>query len=378
MRITAFKGINNVADRTRLDAGELFEARDVDVGPTGNLLSREGRTQTMPGAAHSPYETPFGYLAVVDNDLLLLNAAGALVRVVYDTIGYTRVWYVTFPDGRVGFSNGLISGIVTATETSAWGVERPIDAGVGIPGEVPYMVTYVRESDGFEGPPTYGTQNINTSEAIIGLPTKAGFRINVYLAPYGETMFLAGSTAGDSFQYDGAPLTAQHLGSALDAPPPGTLLHAWNSRILIADGDTVWATQPMRPELCDMRSDYFRMPADITMLYGNGDGLFVGTSEGMYFLAGLVWSKLKAQSVAAGYVTLGSCVEIDLSYLNEKARPSGLQQGALCILDGAVHLIYGAGQINPLSAGRYHMRADEVYATTRLRNGCLQYLAVPT
>lgn len=377
MNIKAFSGINNVADRTRLTAGELHTALDVDVGSTGNLLSRAGRVRVQTGAAHSPFEAPFGTLVVIDNDLLLLDAAGAVLRLVYDTIGYTRVWYATLPDGRVAFSNGLINGLITADETTAWGVDRPLDAGVGLPGEMPYMVTHVRTSDGFEGPATYGTQNIDPTQAIIGLPVRPGHTLNVYFAPYGDTMYLAGNTVTDSFQHDGAPLTAQHLGGVLDVPPPGTLLYTWNSRVLIADGSVAWATVPMRPELCAKQQDFIQMPADITLFYSSGDGVFIGTTEGMYFLAGQVLSKLKAQSIASGRVTTGSGVEIDLGYLNEKARPSGFQQGMICLLDGAVHLIYGAGQIVALSAGRYHQRANEVYATARLRDGCLQYLATP-
>lgn len=377
MRISAFRGINNVADRTRLAPGELHSAVNLDIESTGNMASRLGRTKIQNGAAHSPFEAPFGLLVVTDNDLVLLDRAGAMVRVVYDTIGYTRVWYVQLPDGRVAFSNGLINGIATADATYSWGVERPIDPGVGIPGGTPYMVTHVRDADGFEGPPTYGTENIDTAQAIIGLPVRPGHTTNVYFAPDGGAMFLAGNTATDSFQHNGAALTAQHLGGVLDVPPPGTLLYAWNSRILIADGTVAWATSPMRPELCAMQRDFIQMPAEITLFYSSGDGVFVGTTEGMYFLAGQVLSKLKAQSIASGYVTRGSGVEIDLSYLNEKVRPSGFQQGTICLLDGAVHLIYGGGQIIPLSAGRYHQRAEEVYATARLRDGCLQYLAAP-
>ena len=75
-----FLGINNVADPTRLKDGELLTAVNVDIGSTGDLSSRKGSTTLRAGAAHSVYEAPFGLLAVIDSDLVLLDTAGALLR----------------------------------------------------------------------------------------------------------------------------------------------------------------------------------------------------------------------------------------------------------------------------------------------------------
>lgn len=376
MRITKFLGINNVADETRLEPGELTAATNVDIGSRADIRSRRGRELLYDGLASSVFEAPFGVFALVDNNLVLLARDGTLLRTVYDTLGYTRVWYALMPDGRVAFSNGLIRGLATLTTTTDWGIPTPVDAGVGAPGPTMYQITYVRLSDGLEGPPTYG-ELIDTTDTIVGLPALAGYSINVYFAPYGETMFLAGSTLTDTYLHGGTPLSAQFLGQGLSQPPAGILLTAWASRMLIADGNVLWATRPLQPELCDLTQDFVQIPDPITLVYGNSDGIFVGTTHGMYFLTGTVFAELKSQSIAAGRVALGSGVEVDLNYLNEKARPNGTQQGALCLLDGAVHLIYGNGQIAGLTSNRYRSAATEVHATVRLRDGSMQYLAAP-
>ena len=371
-----FLGINNVADPTRLKDGELLTAVNVDIGSTGDLSSRKGSTTLRAGAAHSVYEAPFGLLAVIDSDLVLLDTAGALLRVVYPSLGYTRCWYATLADGRVAFSNGLIHGLTTATETAEWGILPPVDHGEGIPGSTPYQITYVRQSDGLEGPPIYGPP-IDTTQAIIGLPTKAGHDINIYFAPYGEAMFLAGSTGTDSFTHSGAPLGAQWVGAGLAPPPVGKLLHPWLSRVLIADGKTLWATRPLQPELIDLTRDFIQFADDITLIYGTNSGVFVGTTAGVQWLDGTVFGDLKNQPIATGYVTLGSAVEFPLAYLNEKVRPGGILQGSLCLVDGVVHLIHGTGQITPLTAQRYRAARTEVHATVRMRGGTMQYLAAP-
>jgi hypothetical protein len=280
-------------------------------------------------------------------------------------------------DVRPGaWSKFKLVGVASLTTTSDWGIPAPVDAGVGAPGSTLYQITYVRLSDGLEGPPTYGTL-IDTTDTVVGLPIRSGYSINIYFAPYGEEMFFAGSTLTDIFLHGGTPLGAQHLGHGLGQPPVGRLLAAWASRMLIADGSVLWATRPFQPELCDLTQDFVQIPDPITLVYGNSDGVFVGTDRGMYFLAGTAFGELKAQSIAAGNVVLGSGVEVDLNYLNEKARPNGTQQGALCLLDGAVHLIYGNGQIVGLTSNRYRSTATEVHATVRLRDGSMQYLAAP-
>ena len=371
-----FLGINNVADPTRLKDGELLTAVNVDIGSTGDLSSRKGSTTLRAGAAHSVYEAPFGLLAVIDSDLVLLDTAGALLRVVYPSLGHTRCWYATLTDGRVAFSNGLIHGLTTAADTAEWGILPPVDHGEGIPGSTPYQITYVRQSDGLEGPPIYGPP-IDTTQAIIGLPTKAGHDINIYFAPYGEAMFLAGSTGTDSYTHSGAPLGAQWVGAGLAPPPVGKLLHPWLSRVLIAEGKTLWATRPLQPELIDLTRDFIQFADDITLIYGTNSGVFVGTTAGVQWLDGTVFGDLKNQPIATGYVTLGSAVEFPLAYLNEKVRPGGILQGSLCLVDGVVHLIHGTGQITPLTAQRYRAARTEVHATVRMRDGVMQYLAAP-
>lgn len=375
MIIKSFLGINNVADPTRLSAGEMTQATNVDIGERNDLRSRRGRTILFDGAAHSAFGTSFGTLVVVDSDLVLLDDAGTLLRTVYPALGYTRVWYDTLPDGRVAFSNGLINGLVTAAETRTWGVPIPVDAGVGISGNTPYMVTYVRLSDGLESAPLYGNR-IDVSENIIGLPVLGGHAINVYFAPYGEAMFLAGTTATDTYVPTGGALGPQYVGSGLGRPPIGTQIHVWAGIVLVADGNVLWSTRPLQPELCDLTQDFVQLPHPITLVYGVNEGVFVGTTEGMYFLVGTAFGDLKSQSIASGPVTLGSMVEFDLSYLSKDVRPSGVDQGALCLIDSAVHLLFG-GRVVALTAGRYRMVADEVVATVRLRDGVLQYLASP-
>ena len=371
-----FLGINNVADEERLTPGEMTEATDIDIGHRDEILSRRGRTRLVAGAAHSVFEAPFGILAVVDNDLILYDAEGTELRTVYETLGYTRTWYVLLPDGRVGFSNGLINGLCTATATQPWGIDAPIDAGEGIPGDTPYQIAYVRLSDGREGPPIYGTP-IDTAQAITNLPSLAGFKINVYFAPHGEVAFLAGSTLTETFLYDGLPTG---LGVPTDTyglakPPIGTQMAQWGSRTLIVDNNVLWATRPHQPELIDMTRDFLQFERDITLVYGNDAGIFVGDERQLLFLAGQTFEALDHRTVQPGLCVLGSVVEIDTA-----ALPSDLAdapRAAIAIVDRTITMLTAGGTAKSLTEGRYETDVTEVYASTRTRDGVLQYIAVP-
>jgi len=378
MKIREFKGINNVSDEMKLGAGELTSAVNVDVWSRGNLRRRRGRTLLAAGDMHDLFEAPFGLLARVGADLKLFDKTGTLLRTVYPSIGFTRVWYVLFNDGRVAFSNGLITGVATATDTLPWGVPTPPDCGDAVAGVgTMRMITYVRDSDGLEGPPCYGGEFDSAAGAIVNLPSTPGYSINVYFGAYGRDWLLAGNTTTDWFLHDGSQLGASYTDMGVTAPPAGTSLYSWNSRILIADGKTLWATRPFQPELVDATQDFIQLPSEITTLYGTGAGLFVGTVDELYYFTGTVWRDMKAQTIASGYVARGSMVEVSLNYLHKSVRPTGIQQGALCLIDGAVFLIFGDGQVNGLTNGRYKTAATEVYATTRLHEGVLQYIAVP-
>lgn len=377
-RITVFAGINNVADPTRLKNGELEQAVNVDLDSRSKVVSAPGRVRIRAGVASSVFESPFGIFAQVDNDLLLLDSAGDILRTVYPTLGYTRVWYVLLPDGRVGFSNGLINGLASATITTSWGVPAPDDAGSCVPGDTAYQITYIRQSDGREGPPRHADVLADVKQPLLSLPQRAGYDIAVYVAPYGDQMFLAGRTSTDVFAFPGTQLGLQYQGSASLVPPPaGRLMCLWGSRILSAQGNVVWMTAPLQPELCDAAKDFVQMPETVTLLYANESGIFVGTTEGLYFLAGSTRDELSQRRISAASVVLGSGVRADLSFLNDKVRPKGAEEGAYCLTAGAVHLLYSDGQVLPLTADTYRTSVDEVHAAVRVRDGYMQYIAAP-
>jgi hypothetical protein len=375
MKTDAFRGINNVADVRAHKPGEFIAATNVFIGTGNKLMMRPARSLIAAGVATSPFRWNGQLVVLLDSDLVLMSEDGVVQRTLYPSLGYTRVWYVELADGRLAFSNGLIQGLISPDDVAvSWGIQRPVDAGFGVSGNVRYHIAYVRSSDGLEGPPTYGTELIDPSAAIIGLPELAGHTINVYFAPDGGEAFYAGSTATDTFLWGSDQVGPQYIGSGLEAPPVGTQLVLWRSRVLLADGSVLWATKPLQPELCDVTRDFVQMPATITLVYGTDGGIFVGTTQGLYFLAGDTFGALVSRLLLPDPVTLGSLVDVAASEVQDDVRPKGLLRIGLCIVGGTICMLAN-GAVTPLTSQVYKRDVEEVYATTRRCNGHLLYLA---
>ncbi len=147
------------------------------------------------------------------------------------------------------------------------------------------------------------------------------------------------------------------------------------ARVLVAVGNELWATRPLQPELIDQTRDFIQLEHDITLVYANDAGIFVGTAHELLFLAGDKFETLDHRVAAPGLCVLGSAVEINTAELPPDI--ANAPRGALAIVDRTICLLSGAGEVRSLTDGRYETDATEVHATTRKRDGALQYIAVP-
>lgn len=382
-----FTGINNVLPEERLGGSDLVRADNVDIGLSGELRRRLGFTEVS-DLCHKNLHPAQGYmLATVNGDLTAIHPVGAR-HVVARSLGVERVWYADLPDGRTTFSNGLINGITDGLIGQDWSV--PVPAGVGMlsvmagalhPGKYAYYLTHVRQSDGLEGAPVMAppTQISAGGVFLMGLPVLDGHRTNVYLSGHdGEGAYLAGSTATDAFMFGGRnemlALPCRTLG--LSPAPVGTVSAFWRGRVLVAQGQTLWASMPHAPHLFDLRRDFKQFASRITLVQPMNDGIYVGTDDDLIFLGGETFDQLTYTEKQLGPVVLGSGVSVpgDKIKLGD-GRATG--DAMVCIAGGYLVAGLGSGQAYPLTSERYKTAATEVSATFRVVDGIPQYIAVP-
>jgi hypothetical protein len=386
LKFDKFMGINNVQPDHRLRSNELRRAEDVDIGLSNEITRRSGYSELSALCHKNLWQADGFMLATCDSDLV--KTTGGTQTVLYPSLGVDRVWYCNLPDGRTTFSNGLISGITDGTTTTSWGTPKPASigaltavAGSLFAGDYQWAVTYVRLSDGLEGPPEYSNPVAVSSGGVLltGLPTLAGHSINVYLTgANGGTLYFAGSTLTSSFSFLSEnsslvlPLRTEHMVPM----PKGTVTALWRGRVLVADGGTLWASLPQRWEFCDTRRDFKQFSKTITLIQPVDDGVYIGTANELAFLAGTEFDKLVYTPVLAGRVVLGSGVEVRGELIKRGDRV-GDGRAMICIADGVLTAGFGGGSIARLTESRYATAATEVFATFRMNGRVPQYIAVP-
>lgn len=381
LTFSKFTGINNVLPTERLKPTELAVAMNVDLGLDGEVTRRAGYTVVDPTCHKNLHQGDGFMLATCNGDLKAVGGA-----TLYPSLGVDRVWYCNLPDGRTTFSNGLINGITDGATTTGWGI--PLPTGLGaltpingdlFPGDYQYMLTYVRLADGLEGAPEYSNPIAVPDGGVFlsGLPLLAGYKINVYLSSHNDDQgYLAGSTLNGTFSFIGQndALTLPCRTSNLYPAPVGTVTAFWRGRVLVANGDTLWASRPHQYELFDLRRDFKAFAKPITLIQPTDDGLYVGTEDMLYFLAGTEFDKLQMVQVLRGSVVLGSGVMVS-GELIQIGQGVGQGQAMICIADKGIVAGFNGGQIVKLTEGRYETEATEVWATFRKINGVPQYVA---
>jgi hypothetical protein len=95
------------------------------------------------------------------------------------------------------------------------------------------------------------------------------------------------------------------------SPPAGTVLGAHAGRIWIGDGCMLCFTEGAGGfHFWQMATGYFEMPGEITMIRGADDGLYVGTTAGVYVLAGMDPGQMQPRRVSIDAAIPGSDVSV--------------------------------------------------------------------
>lgn len=382
----AFTGINNVLPEHRLTGKDLLVARDVDIGLTGEISRRAGFTEVS-ALCHKNLHQAAGFMLATCGSVLTAIHPNGDRHVIHPALGPERVWYCNLPDGRTTFTNGLIHGVTDGLT----GLDRSVPApdSLGAPGmafgelhrgQYRYHLTHVRLADRLEGP-AISSAPIAIEHGglrLDGLPQRDGHETHVYLSGQdGEGAYLAGVAAGTSFEYTGnnaaLVLPCRTLGA--QPFPVGTITAFWRSRVLVAQGNVLWASRPNAPHLSDWK-DFKPFGTAITAVQPVDDGVYVGTASDLIFLAGTAWDQLAFVPTRRGPVVPGSGVSApgDRIKLGDGA---GSGTAMLCIAGGEIVAGFGGGQTTSLTDGRYRTTATEVCATFREVGGIPQYLAVP-
>ena len=174
--------------------------------------------------------------------------------------------------------------------------------------------------------------------------------------------------------------TLQPISGQLLVPPPlATALTYLNGRIYLAAGRVLWATELYLYGLVDRTRTYFYYEDDITMLGAVDDGIYVGTTQGVYFQSGPSLREMKREPATVGGALPGSLVVVPRGMLAPDVvggLPADQQDVVMFTTTQGIHVGMNGGVVKNVSAARVVMpAAQRAAAMFRDQDGIAQYIA---
>ena len=236
-----FVGLKNTVERERLGPDELEIALNVDLDDVGELHRRQGSRLVAPGSWANLFSSNAGNLYAVCNGSLgrlypnftflpLQGGFDPSIPIAYVQVGSSIYWSCKIQNGIIDESNDT---------NSPW-----LGPSLG-PDYIPDLL------------------DPNASQ---------------------PTAFPAG-TWWYSPVINPTSTLPPIRGKILGPPPLASFLAYFNGRIYIGIGNTVYHTELYLYNYVNKTKNFFQFEADITMIGSVTDGIYVGTKEGLWFLA---------------------------------------------------------------------------------------------
>ena len=370
------KGINNKANWRDMPDGFVRDAVNLDPLESGSLALRPGFEQRYTGT------NVRGALAVGAHIL----AADGTALVLHDTSTNTSSQIATIAGGGRFVGDTFNDELFFCTENGTfrykagllrrWGVptvtSQPLPsvvAGGLLPGVYQVAMTWT-DAYGDEGATTAAISiSVTANQSLsVTLPTQAGFTPNLYVsAVNGETLYLQASGAGvhriDAVYDASRRLETMHYRE----PTPSTFVVAHNGVLAMAEGSTLWLTNPLRPHLVDKTRRFFQFAAPVNMVISAEGGLYVG-AEKVYFI-----STVETDTPEQATVTEYPAVEGTQTKLPD-GRAAWMTEYGLAVSAprGGVELLSSANFVPELalsgSSGIVHNNGNQTVVTT-MRGG---------
>jgi hypothetical protein len=281
----AFGGIKNTVSRERLEASDLERATNIDLDDAGQPHRRRGFALASFGSWHSVRDIGGRTYGVRDGTLGIID---------HD---YS---FIEFDDGY--------------TDLVAAGTE-------------PLSYTEVAGDVYFSSASTSG---IISGTTILGWghTGEQGTWLSPVLQPTDTLGEVSGRLLGD--------------------PPRATSIEAYKGRIYLAVGKILWATELYTYHYVDRTRNFMQFEHDITLLMAMDDGIYVGTTGGLYFIGGM-FGQFKLSLVIPAAVLPGSGVFAPVEQVHPQARNGPLPTGVAALMmtsDGIVAGFDGGSAYN--------------------------------
>lgn len=163
-------------------------------------------------------------------------------------------------------------------------------------------------------------------------------------------------------------------GKVVSAPPTAESIAYLNGRIYLAAGQLIWATELYRYHIVDRTRGYLYYEKPVTQIIAVTDGLYVGTTDAVYFLSGTFGEMQRRRILNSGMLPR-SAVHVDPKHVTEQGSES--KQGVLFLTSTGLYAGFDSGVCLDLVKNRFKFPMGESAAAMyREQDGIHQYVGV--
>lgn len=393
MEIKKWLGLRNTDSPERLKPGELSVAQNVDISNADALLARTGYMTVQNGSYHSLWASDRTCYVMVGNDMKRLLEDGSLVQIKRLTSG--RKVSFAEQNGVVYFTNRSDSGRIVNGTALEWGIRNPVSQPKADPyvGTLPagrylYAMTFVR-SDGLEsGTGVAGAIELTQSGGILfsSLETSTNPEVSgkiMYLSTANGTQLyraavLPAVAASYAYMNGGVDLTVTLDTQFVEPAPKGHIVEFHSGIAYVVDGNVCWYSDPYSVERFRRAEfKFLQFPGHVSLFGSVGDGIYVGTEKGTWFLQGNEPSSLQSRQVLSYGAIEGTAVKFDSELMNEEGEATGITRPSL-MWTSPYGIMVGLsnGQVRNLTEQKYGFpSAQQGAAAIRATKGFTQYVS---
>lgn len=382
----AFTGLRNTVAQTRFSLADLAIAENVDIDDTGALRRRQGYGDAVIGGSwHSLWSNGARCFGVTGATLREISASYSTTTLATVTAGLRVKFHQQ--GSRIYWSNGKEKGVIEFSNRS-WGLDVPgkisaTEIGGSLrAGRYQFVMTYLRDDGQESGAPIANYLDISGSGGLLfsGLPVSGDPTVAskaIYVSePNGATMFWIGTIDNDVTTHvfnARRPMTLPLATQFLGPPPVGVDITFHGGRLFVARGNLLYYSEPFAFELFDRRKS-FVLPSRITALAGLHTGIFIGTEQQHFWLAGKEIQNYELEERAGGAAIPGT-----VSFAPKRMFEKSADETIVAIWQTSDGIVMGeeSGALTNLTADRFIFPSQPVGSSVvRTSRGTNQFVSV--
>lgn len=294
-------GIDHVSSDTKLPKGAAHDAVNGNFNREGEFVRRGGYALLLAASGiHSVWTSPVTGLTFCAQGAQLCSittgAGGSLNVTALDDTGSTAPMSFCDLNGDVVYANtgkiGMVRDVVAmplALPTSAAPAITAIATGGLVAGTYGVGVALLTDAGGESALSELTFIDVPEGGGLSFTFASSSARRLVYRTdPNGDMVYHAASIPGvlTSYLLGNGQLGRLAETMNLEALPGGQIVRTWRGRTLVARGNVVLFSEPMRYGLFSPREGFVQFAHRVTLLEPVEGGIFVGTTTGVVFLQG--------------------------------------------------------------------------------------------